>query len=155
LTDGLDTNSHEYHFDEQLIEAAINIQPGSLLSQSMSDVTMSKQLGTLKQPRPEIYINSDDSQPNDMLNPGGLARLTGHFLDYNHNDPDQGLFLVNGDASGIRVEMIGKRTTREIVFMVPPDLTPGEYTLQVRARFGQDEHLAIGILRQKLAVPVP
>jgi hypothetical protein len=142
-------------YDGKRHELAINIQPGRLLTQSLSDVTMSKQLATIQQPRPEAYINSDDSQPNDVLTPGGLGRLTGHFLKYDHSDPEQGLFLVNGDANGIRIEMIGKRTAREVVFMVPPDLTPGEYTLQVRVRFGQDEHLVVGVLRQKLTVPAP
>jgi hypothetical protein len=41
---------------------------------------------------------------------------------------------------------------RELIFLVPNDLASGEYTVEVRARFG-GEHIRAGFLEQPVSVP--
>jgi hypothetical protein len=112
-------------------------------------------------PRPNLlgYRNLTDSAPEDQLTPGGLARLSGHRLSFDHSDPTQGIFLVpvaNGaplppDSEPVRVSTLGRNSGRELIFLVPADLTAGHYDLEVRALFGQEE-VRSGRLHATIAV---
>ena len=103
------------------------------------------------------YVNVADPSAHDRLLPGNMARLLGDKLKVNPNDPEQGIFLLamkNGrrdvDQPPIRINQLGINTDKELLFLVPPDLPPGAYRVEVRARFGKD--LRSGQLRDILTV---
>lgn len=114
----------------------------------------------LPAPKPETYQNLADSSVPNLLTPGRMARITGQHLKFDPADPEQGIFLIpvkNGsplEPAGppIRVEEIGRNKKREQIFLVPPDLPPGTYLLEVRAVFGRHS-LRTGQLRRVLIVP--
>lgn len=109
-------------------------------------------------PTPDDYINLADPSANDMLPPGRMARLVGHYLKFDPDDPEQGIFLqpvVNGrvatDQAPLRIGHVGRNKGTELIFLVPADLPPGVYQLAVYARFGRK--LRSGQLSDVLIAP--
>lgn len=103
------------------------------------------------------YVNIADPAANDRLAPGSMARLLGYKLKVNRADPEQGIFLLpmkngrrNAAQAPIRVEQVEVKKSKELIFLVPPNLPPGAYQVEVRARFGKD--LRSGQLRDILTV---
>ena len=103
----------------------------------------------MPQPGECIIPNGPD---NSTLTPGGGVKLRGHNLQFNEADPEQGIFLVAGDQTRTRIEMVLHNTARELIFLVPNTLTSGEYTLEVRVRYGND-NVRAGVLESTLNVP--
>ncbi|MCB9109117.1 MAG: DUF4469 domain-containing protein [Anaerolineales bacterium] len=54
------------------------------------------------------------------------------------------------DQAPFRIEYVATNTSKELIFLVPADLPPGAYRVEVRARFGK--HLRSGQLRDVLMV---
>ncbi len=102
-------------------------------------------------PQPEEYINPNNGDGNNVLTPGGGAKLRGHALQFDPQDTGQGIFLIAEDQSRTRIETVLHNTQRELIFLVPPDLAAGEYTLEVRSRFGT-ENIRAGFLEQPVSV---
>lgn len=102
-------------------------------------------------PQPEEYLNPTGND-NSILPPGGGAKLRGHNLQFDVADPEQGIFLIANDQTRTRIDGVLHNTARELIFLVPADLTAGEYTLEVRARFGND-NVRSGFLEGSLTVP--
>ncbi|MCB0212744.1 MAG: DUF4469 domain-containing protein [Anaerolineae bacterium] len=92
------------------------------------------------------------SSDNSTLTPGGGMKLTGYNLQFDEADPAQGIFLVAEDQTRTRVQFMLQNTARELIFLIPNPLTPGPYTLEVKARFGND-NIRTGVLETPLAVP--
>jgi hypothetical protein len=103
-------------------------------------------------PNPIQFKNLSNGRETNELVPGKVAQITGHRLNFDRYDPEQGIFLLN-NGSSIRVEPDGKITNSELVFIVPTTLEPGEYKLEVRAMFGKSD-LRSGRLAASLTVPV-
>lgn len=103
-------------------------------------------------PQPEQCINPNNGYGNDVLTPGGGAKLRGHYLQFDPEDVEQGIFLTAEDQSRVRIETVLHNTPRELIFLVPSDLASGEYTIEVRSRFGT-ENIRIGFLEQTVSVP--
>lgn len=68
-------------------------------------------------------------------------------------DPKQGVFLIAAAESEIRIELYAKISPAELIFVVPTDLTSGEYELEVRARVNDEPKVRRDILDQLVAVP--
>jgi hypothetical protein len=103
-------------------------------------------------PQPEEYLNPNNGAGNDVLTPGGGAKLRGHALKFNEADTEQGIFLVAEDQSRVRIDGVMHNTQRELIFLVPSDLASGEYTIEVRSRLG-GENVRVGFLEQTVSVP--
>lgn len=140
----------EYDASRHSLEVMMN--PGVDLRQASSQIRLTKQESRPNGPNPEHYFNPNNGESNDTLTPGGMGKLTGYRLAFDQADPRQGVFLIPGDGTETRVEVYGKNTARELIFMIPAPLTSGDYTLQVRAVFGQ-ESLRTGTYEEKLTVP--
>lgn len=110
-----------------------------------------QQMPNRPMPQPDecIIPNSAD---NSTLVPGGGMKLRGHNLQFDEADPQQGIFLVAGDQTRTRIEMVLHNTARELIFLVPHTLTSGPYTLEVRGRYGND-NVRGGVLERTLTVP--
>jgi hypothetical protein len=80
-----------------------------------------------------------------------MGRLVGSRLKVDPDDPEQGIFFIAEDGRATRVEVIAKNVYSELIFLVPANLSPGTYRLQVRALFNQSD-LRAGHLGQKLTI---
>jgi len=142
-TDGFDPSRHQ---------TAARVNPGVQFKRTIRDrVQLQKQEATLPVPKLLAYTNLNNGDSSERLTPGGPAQLNGHRLKFDPNDPKQGIVLLTADNTVTRIETIIRHTPNELIFMVPADLAPGQYTLAVRARFGQHS-LRTGLLESNLTV---
>ena len=99
-----------------------------------------------------------NGSPDTELAPGHNARILGNRLRFDLADPEQGLFIVPVDDSGlannsqaIAVEEFARIAPQKITFRVPDTLSPGLYKLEVRAKYGKSG-LRTGELEDVLTV---
>lgn len=109
-----------------------------------------KQLPQTPQPHLLQYLNLHDTEGGPILTPGDVSQVIGSTLGFDEADPNQGVFLVDTDGSSRRMNRIVRHTPTDLLFLVPPDLTAGEYRLEVRAQFGAE--MRIGTYKQSLTV---
>ncbi len=102
-------------------------------------------------PVPERYYDVESGVDNDILTPGGQGRLIGDQLRFDPADPKQGVFFVAGDGSAVRAGLPARNMPREVIFVVPA-LAAGQYTLEVRAGWGDNGETRTGQLDEPLTV---
>jgi hypothetical protein len=98
---------------------------------------------------PVQYLSLSNGHTPNTLTPGGMGKLIGERLRYEPSDPAQGLFLIAADGSERRLPTDGVILPGSVVFMIPADLAPGAYRLEVRVRF-EPETLSLGRLKDVL-----
>jgi hypothetical protein len=144
-TDGFDPSRHS-------LEASVS--PGSQLRRAIRErAQVQKQEATKPRPNPLTYLDANTNESNTVLTPGGMGCLSGHRLKFDPDDINQGIFLthLNNGNTPVRVEVVGKNSPSELMFMVPAGLPAGDYSLTVQAVFGQDGARA-GMLEAVLTV---
>lgn len=133
----------KFHAGRHRIELVL--KPGQRLEREFKRQARARKVeGKVPYPNPRRYINLADPAAADRLIPGQMARLTGAHLKFDPADERQGLFLVPLTAGldsrpagpAIRVSQVGHNTSRHLIFLLPPDISPGSYRLEVRAVFG-------------------
>ena len=144
------SNDDSFDASRHRVEAIVN--PNQAYGrQIQSRAQVQQQAANRPMPQPEQYLNPNNGSGPDLLIPGGGAILRGHKLQFDPDDPEQGIFLANGNGRDIRAEVILRNTGRELSFLVPAQLKSGDYTVEVRARYGT-ERLRSGRLEQTLTV---
>lgn len=122
-------------FDPSRHTLELNITPNSELRETVQRRAEMQKVENVK-PRPSIdsftNVNTDDI--DTLVTPGGMGQLAGRYLKFDATDPQQGIFFVNGSET--RVEVMGRNTSTELVF-INPTLDPGQYVLEVRSAFGK------------------
>lgn len=89
---------------------------------------------------------------NNMITPDGVASLRGIRLNFDQNDPAQGIFLIDSRKNESRIERILSHKGTHIIFQLPRDLVPEEYTLEVRMIPKNGKKIKKGTLTEKLTV---
>ncbi len=107
-------------------------------------------------PRPLLdrYEDVNTSLWNDYVCPGHMIRLCGHWLRFRRSDPRQGVFFVAEDGATQRQEAVALVLLHEAVFIVPRDLPPGPYWLEVRAVLLPRDGLQRGTLPEPVLVKI-
>lgn len=148
----------KFHAGRHQVELVL--KPGKRLEREFKGQARARKVeGKVPYPTPRRYINLANPAAADRLIPGQMARLTGAHLKYDPADERQGLFLVPLTAGldsrptgpAVRVSQVGHNTSRQLIFLLPLDLPPGPYRLEVRAVFGLDQ-LRTGRLQEVLLV---
>lgn len=93
------------------------------------------------------FNNVNTATVNKDITPAGLATINGSHLDYNPDDPDEGLYIVDIDRAepDIKVTVIQRALKSKIIFQIPPaiaDMTRCQ--LQLRRRQKAKGSLATG-----------
>lgn len=84
-------------------------------------------------PKPSSMV-PEGGRRDHALVPGASAGLTGECLSFDAEDEAQGVFFVRGIAdAGVRVERYGAVRPKRVLFGVPEELEPGDYTIVVRS----------------------
>jgi hypothetical protein len=125
-----------------------------------NQVTLTKHRPGVRRPSPLTCKNFHKGASDTELSPGHIARIYGELLRFDPEDPEKGIFLIPTDNGGgllngtevVRVEEVTRSTGSEATFLVPADLTAGDYILEVRTRLTQ-KNLRTGQLEQILTVP--
>ncbi|MCB0211833.1 MAG: DUF4469 domain-containing protein [Anaerolineae bacterium] len=137
--------SPDDQFDRQRHRLEIAITPGDELESGFAGKARTQKKPVLLRYPTLNQCTDAATDTTDSLTPGRMASLKGLYLKFDERDPSQGIFLTSVsdpdslDPLGppVRVEDIGHNKGRKLVFGVPPDLPPGLYRLEVRARFGK------------------
>jgi hypothetical protein len=79
-----------------------------------------------------------------------MAQISGNRLQVDSTDPEQGIFFIASDGSETRVGVVGRNMPSTLMFLLPAELTTGEYALEVRAKMG--DALRTGSLNSVLSV---
>ena len=92
-------------------------------------------------PKPSLleFTDLNSAERNSILTPGGMGQVVGHRLKFDAEDATQGIFFVAADDSETEVTVVGRNMPAELMFLIPDGLTAGDYTLEVRAGFGEDD----------------
>ncbi len=72
------------------------------------------------------------TEAHDRFTPGGKGRLSGRWLKLDLAAPDEGVFLIDQAGQALKLNII-HNTARLLIFDLP-DVSPGSYRLEVRAR---------------------
>lgn len=132
------------------IEPVIAVSP-ELRQAITNQIPVEKILAAVPQPQPVQYLSLSNGHTPNTLIPGGMGKLIGERLRYDPADPEQGIFLIAANNTERRLPTDGIIMPGSLVFLVPTDLTPGTYRLEVRARFDAED-LSVGRLKNGLTV---
>ena len=125
-------------FDASRHQLTATVSPGKRFRKIISEQgTVSKQEAVKPKPNPQDYTDINTEARNSVLTPGGMGQLVGHRLKFDPADTDQGIFFVASDGSATKVVVVGKNKPGGLIFMIPT-LPAGEYTIEVRAAFGDE-----------------
>lgn len=97
------------------------------------------------------FINHN-SEKSDDLHPNGIGEICGNRLKLDAADKRQGIFLIAEDGSENRVEVYVVNTNGKQIFQIPDNLTPGNYTLELRTFPNHGKRLQKGSLPKPLVV---
>lgn len=121
-------------FDSSRHQVKLRINPGIRLREMGSKIPVEKIVTERRQPvLVHFHDNTSESQ-DEIVTPGGGARITGALLKFDEADVQQGIFFVNvATAEVIRVAgKLLKNKPGELIF-VAPALVAGTYKIEVRA----------------------
>jgi hypothetical protein len=85
------------------------------------------------QPVIDGFFEPVSKQENAVYVAGGVARLTGKYLTFDADDPEQGVFFVAEDDTAVRVVAYLDNSAKRVNFGVPAGLT-GAQSVEVRTR---------------------
>jgi len=126
--------------------------PGQMREDVQRQVSLEKSITVKKHPQPGRLEDIATGETNGLITPGGMGGLRGAFLKFDPADPQQGIFFIDAAGNETRVSMLGVNKPSQQMFLVPPTLASGAYTLEVRAVMGT-AGLRSGRLPHTLTVP--
>ncbi len=85
------------------------------------------------QPVIDVFFEPVSKQENAVYVEGSVARLTGRYLSFDVDDPEQGVFFVAEDGTAVRIVAYLETGKKRIGFSVPVGVT-GTQSVEVRTR---------------------
>lgn len=144
--------SDDDSFDSRRHQVRINVSAGLRLKEINGSIPTEKIPARERQPTPIHFIDDSSDTRDDVITPGGGARITGSLLKFDASDENQGVFFINmDDDSATRVESMLRNKPGELIF-VNPDLPAGSYELEVRSLLYGNTAIRTGTLSDDLTV---
>lgn len=148
-------DGHDDTFDPQRHRLMARLRAGRLLKRHLRrKARLVKKRLPKAQPFPQRYSDVMSDTINETLTPGGIGKLVGSRLKFDPDDPEQGVFFLSAAGDETRAEHFVENHPRRLIFAVP-QLAPGAYTLEVRARQRNSSTLRSTPLGHELTVPTP
>lgn len=123
-------------FDPSQHEVKVSCVPGTLLRDMMKKASVQKITTTERLPRLlELHDQLSDTY-NEQITPGGFAILAGSRLSFDPKASDEGIFFISADGIESQVTQVARNKPAELIFLVPPSLSSGTYSLVQRSRLG-------------------
>ena len=127
-------------FDPSRHQVRPTVNPGNRFRKAVEErARPSKQEAVRPKPSLLEFTDLNSDVRNSTLTPGGMGQVVGHRLKFDAEDATQGIFFVAADDSETEVTVVGRNMPAELMFLIPDGLTAGDYTLEVRAGFGEDD----------------
>jgi len=139
-------------FNSKRHQINLRITPGTRLEDLKSRLKLEKENNRDHTPSPVVFIDATSNTINELATPQSIAKLKGHDLKFNPEDPKQGIFFVPETGSAnVRVNFYSNIRTTEIDFLIPP-LPPGNYTIVVQAIMRMHKSVRGGALQKLITV---
>jgi hypothetical protein len=139
-------------FDPKRHEIKYRVVLGKRYNRVTDNVKVEKVTPPNNLPLPATFEDITSETVNETLTPGGTAVLTGLRLKFNPNDAQQGIFLIDSAKNESRIEKILSHTNAKVVFLLPANLAPDEYSLEVRILPPNNKKVRTGKLTERLTV---
>lgn len=123
--------------------------------QRLKPVTANIVLKKVKSSLPEIktYFDGVSQETNNIITPGGSAIVKGENLQFDPEDPEQGVFFcdVHHPKRAIRALDFMRNSYNEVIFKIP-QLESGQYILRLKTSNSDQSIKCSGALKQVLTV---
>ncbi|MDX2128540.1 MAG: DNA-binding domain-containing protein [Chloroherpetonaceae bacterium] len=140
-------------FDPSRHTVRATVSSGTLLTEKFQNARVEKTLQPIPSPTLLEFLNVNTNTVNSIVTPGGIGQIVGEELKFNPQNPDEGVFFVRNDGTETKVAVYATRTQGKLMFNIPPTLTAGTYTLDVRRSYTKDNTVRKGSLSDFLTVP--
>jgi hypothetical protein len=120
------------HFDHSKHTLRVNVQTGYQLVDALKEVSVEKIESSVQDPNLLEYTDHNSGKAN-TITPGGVGTIKGYRLDFNLEDQEQGIYLVNGKAS-YKVKTVARNSRKELIFSIPDRLKRGTYRIELRKK---------------------
>lgn len=141
-----DSYDHTRHIKRASLSA------GLLLAKKLGEARVEKTSRALPSPDIQAYEDVNSKSYNSILTPGGIGKLEGSELKFSTQVETDGVFLISATGDAIRATVYAMVTEGKVMFMVPSELAPGEYTLELRRNYTLNNNMRAGHLQDTLTV---
>jgi hypothetical protein len=126
-------------FDSAKHQITINVNPGKEINKTLTKqgLTVEKQETVIPQPNLTIFTDFNSGKKNSIITPAGMGQILGHRLKFDPAVDEDGIYFVKDDNTEIKVSVVGQNKPSVLMFMIPSDLTSGDYNPQVRVKVGE------------------
>lgn len=143
-TDPFDRSRH--HFRASLSE-------GVTLKKKMRNAKGERISNSLPLPAMIQFMDYASRTTDSILTPGNIGELVGEELKFNSKNPAEGIFFINETENTVtKVDTISILTEGKLMFQVPANLTIGEYRLEVRRAYTNQNTIRTGTLTDSLSI---
>ncbi len=138
-------------YDSKRHQITININPGKeIKALAKKELVVEKHEAVKPTPNPAVFTDFNTGEKNTIITPGGMAKVLGHRLKFNSDIEEDGIYFVKEDGTEMKITIIGQNKPSVLMFMIPAELSSGDYTLEVRIKVG--ESVRLGKLSNTLSV---
>jgi len=140
-------------YDPARHQIVTRLSPGARLRKFAREHLVAEKLDPVAELAPLLlrYTDRNSGTINSVLTPNGLGEIEGRRLQFDQDDPEQGISFVGADGTVTPAVVVGRNMPSELSFLVP-DLVPGVYTLQVKAPARGGTEVRTGELKAPLTV---
>ena len=139
-------------FDSSKHTLVLNWQASNGLQKQLELISLEKVASSLKRPILSSFHDLKSDSTNAQATPGRIGVLAGVGLKVDTDDPEQGVYFINGQNQEAKVALFSKNVASELHFEIPDGLADGSYRLEVRNRYKGSQTLRVGSLEQFLNV---
>jgi hypothetical protein len=139
-------------FDPSRHQVKFNVKFGKYYNQTAKDIKIEKVEPVTSNPVLGSFEDVVSDAVNETITPSGTAILQGLRLKFNPEDQDQGIFFIAANGMATRVNKVITMSNSEVVFVVPSELVPGEYTVELRMLPKGNKTMKKGLLKDRLTV---
>jgi hypothetical protein len=141
-------------YDPKRHKVRLIMSPGKRLRLIEEKMVLEKVPPRKQQPVLLHYFDNASETQDQLITPGGAARITGSLLKCEEADSQQGIFFIN-TADGVTTRVSGKLLSnkrKELIFIIPQHLAAGAYRLEVRSSPNGIKTLRTGALPYGLTI---
>lgn len=146
-------NSSDY-FHKNRHAIKINLRPGNRLKAFAQEIKANRVQCNIPGP---IITNITDMSTgviNSQITPGASAIIRGKRLQFNQDDPHQGIFFTGSDNAIYKADNVFLNTFSQLYVVIPETLPEGTYSLEVRSAL-KTKSLRTGGFASKLTFQKP
>jgi hypothetical protein len=143
-------------FDTSRHQVKVRMNPGLRLREIEAGIRVEKIMATKLLPILVHFFDNESDGHDDLVTPGGGAKIVGGLLKFDEADVLQGIFFINtsnGSATRVTAKML-RNKPGELIFTLPESLVNGTYRVEVRTLVKGSKTLRVGALPIELTVSI-